>query len=72
MPVGVRAHLVGRMQDRNISLADLNLLRVWLETHPEVPEGPWHKDLGSFKLCGEGKLPKAFLLPGQAAIGRKL
>jgi hypothetical protein len=72
MPPPVREHLVERMRDRNISLADINLLRIWIETRPEVPEGPWYKDFASFKLCGEGKLPKTFLLPGQSATGRKL
>jgi hypothetical protein len=61
-----------RMRDRNISLGDLNHLRLWMETKPDVPEGPWYKDFGSFKLCGEGKYPKTFLLAGQAATGRKL
>jgi hypothetical protein len=60
------------MHDRNISLDDLNRLRVWLETRPNVPEGPWFKDFGSFKFCGEGKYPKTFLLAGQAATGEKL
>jgi hypothetical protein len=50
----------------------LNHLRLWIETRPEVPEGQWHKDFGSFKLCGEGKYPTTFLLPGQAANGKKL
>jgi hypothetical protein len=43
-----------------------------METKPEVPEGSWFKDFGSFKLCGEGRYPKTFLLAGQAAAGRKL
>ena len=60
------------MRDRKISLQDLNQLRLWIESRPEVPEVPWYKDFGSFKLCGEGKYPKTFLLSGQAAIGRKL
>ena len=60
------------MHDRNLSLDDLNRLRVWLETRPNVTEGPWFKDFGSFKLCGEGKYPKTFLLAGQAATGEKL
>ena len=60
------------MRGRSISLEDLNQLRLWIETRPEVPEGAWFKDFGSFKLCGEGKYPKTFLLPGQAAKGRKL
>ena len=60
------------MRDRKISLDDLNRLRLWIETRPIVPEGLWYKDFGSFKLCGEGALPKTFLLEGQIAKGRKL
>ena len=72
LPAAIREHLVERMRDRNINLADLNQLRLWMETKPEVPEGLWYKDFGSFKLCGEGKYPKTFLLLGQAAKGQKL
>ena len=72
IPVAIRDHLVERMHNRNISLDDLNQLRVWLETRPDVTEGRWFKDFGSFKLCGEGKYPKTFLLAGQAATGEKL
>lgn len=72
LPLALRNHLVDRMRDRQISLTDLNRLRLWIETKPEVPEGRWYKDFGSFKLCGEGKLPKTFLLAGQAATGQKL
>jgi hypothetical protein len=72
LPAAVRDHLVERMRDRKISLQDLNQLRIWIESRPEVPEEPWYKDFGSFKLCGEGKYPKTFLLAGQAASGKKL
>jgi hypothetical protein len=72
LPQEVRDHLVERMRDRGISLDDLNQLRIWMESKPEVPEGPWYKDFGSFKLCGQGRYPKTFLLPDQAASGRKL
>lgn len=72
MPAAVREHLIERMHDRKIGLDDLNRLRVWLESEPDVPEEPWYKDFGSFKLCGEGRYPKTFLLAGQAASGRKL
>lgn len=57
------------LRDRRISLADLNQLRQWIESGPVAPEGDWYKDFGSFKLCGQGRLPKTFLLPGQAAKG---
>ena len=72
IPAAIREHLVDRMHDRNLSLEDLNRLRLWMESKPEVPEGEWYKDVGSFKLCGEGKYPKTFLLAGQVATGRKL
>ena len=72
IPAGIRQHLVQRMHDRSIGLEDLNRLRAWIESRPKVPEGNWYKDFGSLKLCGQGKFPKAFLLPGQAAIGQEL
>lgn len=72
LPAAVRDHLVERMHDLNISIADLNQLRLWMQTKPTVPEGPWFKDFGSFKLCGEGKFPKTFLLAVQPAIGKRL
>ena len=60
------------MHDRNIGLDDLNRLRLWLQSKPDVPENSWYKDFGSFKLCGEGKYPKTFLLRGQVAKGQEL
>ncbi|HEV3036965.1 MAG TPA: hypothetical protein VHA33_04175 [Candidatus Angelobacter sp.] len=72
LPQAIREHLIERMRGRNIGLNDLNQLRVWMESKPEVPEGAWYKDFGSFKLCGEGGFPKTFLLAGQAATGKKL
>jgi len=72
IPAPIRGHLVERMRDRNIGLDDLNQLRLWLESHPNVPDGKWFKDFGSCKLCGEGKYPKTFLLAGQIAVGEAL
>ena len=72
LPAGVRQHLIDRMRDRAISVADLNQLRLWIDSNPEAPEGEWYKDFGSFKLCGNGSLPKTFLLRGQAAKGKAL
>lgn len=46
-----------------------NQLRLWIESKPDLPEGDWYKDLGSFKICGHGAYPKTFLLRGQAAKG---
>jgi hypothetical protein len=70
LPTGIREHLIERMHNRAISIAELNQLRLWIDSRPEVPEGDWYKDFGSFKICGNGSLPKTFLLRGQAAKGR--
>ena len=69
LPLAVRRHLVERMRDRSIGIADLNQLRLWIESGPEVPDGEWYKDFGSFKICGHGPYPKTFLVRGQAAKG---
>jgi len=71
-PSNVRQHLTERMRDRSISLADLNQLRLWIDSHPEVPVGDWYKDFGSFKVCGRGPYPKTFLSSGQVAKGESL
>lgn len=62
MPAADREHLLQRMHDREIGLEELNRLRLWLESQPEVLEVSWYKDFGSFKLCGEGMYSKTFLL----------
>jgi hypothetical protein len=72
LPPALRDHLFDRLRDRKITVEDLYQLKLWRETEPEAPDGPWFKDFGSFKDCGEGKYPRTFLLKGQAARGRKL
>lgn len=72
LPPALRDHLFDRLRDRKITTEDLYQLKVWRETEPDAPEGPWFKDFGSFKICGEGRYPKTFLLRGQAAKGQRL
>jgi hypothetical protein len=72
IPAAVRQHLIERMRDRAISISDLNQLRLWIESNPEVPEGDWYKDFGSFKICARGAYPKTFLLRGQVGRGEFL
>ena len=72
LPSAIRRHLIERMRDRKISTADLNELRLWIESNPTVPIGNWYKDFGSFKLCGEGPFPKTFLLRDQPAKGERV
>lgn len=72
LPLGVRSHLVARMRERSISIADLNLLRLWVELQPIVPESDWFKDFGSFKICGSGPSIKTFLLRAHVGKGVEL
>jgi hypothetical protein len=39
LPPAIRQHLMDRMRDRRISIADLNKLRIWVESKPLVLEG---------------------------------
>ena len=72
LPPDLRDHLLDRRAERQITTEDLYRLKEWKESDPDAPDGLWYKDFGSFKICGEGKFPKTFLLRGQAAKGQKL
>jgi hypothetical protein len=72
LPAALRDHLFNRFVERQITAEDLYQLKVWRESEPDAPEGEWYKDFGSFKICGEGKFPKTFLMKGQVARGRAL
>jgi hypothetical protein len=71
MPAALRNHLFERLRERTITAEDLYQWKLWRESEPEAPKGLWYKDFGSFKICGEGKYPKTFLLRGQAAKGQR-
>ena len=72
LPDALRRHLFLRARERAVSDDDLLALKAWRESAPDAPGGDWFKDFGSFKICGEGKYPKTFLLAGQPAKGKKL
>lgn len=72
LPRPLRDHLFDRLRERKITVEDLYQLKLWRESEPDAPDGPWFKDFGSFKICGEGPYPKTFLLRGQPARGREL
>lgn len=72
LPRPLRDHLFDRLRERKITAEDLYELKLWRDSNPEAPDGPWFKDFGSFKICGVGKYPKTFLLKGQAAKGTSL
>jgi hypothetical protein len=48
-------HLLQRVDERKITLADLRRLQAWVKMEPIAPNGDWYKDFGSFKLCGSGE-----------------
>jgi transposase InsO family protein len=72
LPDAIRKHLLLRLKEREITEDDLYRLKLWRDMEPEAPEGPWYKDFSSFKICGEGRYPKTFLLKGQTATGERL
>ena len=72
LPPVLRDHLFNRFVERQITAEDLYQLKIWRESEPDAPDGEWYKDFGSFKICGEGKFPKTFLMKGQVARGRAL
>jgi hypothetical protein len=72
LPPALRRHLFDRLEDRKITVEDLYQLKLWRESEPEAPDGLRYKDFGSFKICGEGKFPKTFLLKSQAPKGKPL
>jgi RecA-family ATPase len=72
LPAPLRQHLFDRAKERKITLEDLLALEEWRRNSPDVPDGRWYKDFGSFKLCGEGQYPKTFLLRGQPASGEEI
>jgi hypothetical protein len=69
LPRGIWNHLLQRVDERKVSLADLAALQAWVKTAPLAPDGDWYKDFGSFTLCGSGKFPKTVLLKGMKPFG---
>ena len=72
LPQDLRAHLSKRLKDRSITAGDLHKLQFWFESGPDVPEGDWYKDFGTFILAGPGPLPLTFLSPGQVPHGEEI
>jgi hypothetical protein len=72
LPRALYAHLLERVQQRQISGNQLVLMIEWLDTHPEVPHGKWFKRFSRMTVCGEGELVKTFLSPEQVPIGDEI
>lgn len=72
LPRALWQHLLERVYERDITLADLRRLQEWVKAEPQAPEGDWYKDFGSFKLCGSGEYPRTVLAKGMAAFGEEI
>ena len=72
LPPALFQHLLERIRSRKIPATQFELLATWLDTEPDVPEGEWYKRFSGVTVCGEGELIKTFLLPGQAAKGKRV
>ena len=72
LPRGVWHHLLQRVDERRISVADLLALQEWVKSDPVAPDGDWYKDFGSFFLCGSGGFPKTVLEKGMTPFGEPI
>ena len=72
LPRELWQHVLKRVEERRISLADLERLQAWVRSEPHAPEGAWYKDFGSFKLCGHGEYPKTLLIKGMKPYGEEI
>ena len=72
LPRALFAHLLERINQRQIPLGQLGLLNTWLDGEPEVPAGKWFKAFPGMFVCGEGELVKTFLRPGQVPDGTEV
>ena len=72
LPRALWQHLLERVDERRIPLADLRRLQVSVKSEPIAPEGDRYKDFGSFKLCGRGEYPKTFLIKGMKPYGDEI
>jgi hypothetical protein len=72
VPRAVLDHLLVRVQEREISIKQINLLSQWLDTEPEVSVGKWFKRFPEMIVCGEGELVKTVLRLGQVPDGDEM
>jgi hypothetical protein len=72
LPRGLWQHLLERVQEREISLADLGRLQEWVKSDPYAPDGDWYRDFGSLKLCGPGEYPRTVLTKGMLPFGKEI
>lgn len=72
LPANVLDHLLTRGKLRQVPLRDIERLLAWKRSNPDVPDGLWVVDFGSFQLVGRDNLPLSFIEPGKPTVGTKL
>ena len=72
LPNAVFQHLLDRVDQRQITEEQLELLANWLDQQPDVPSGPWFKRFPHLTVCGEGELIKTFLTSQQIPFGQEV
>jgi len=71
LPRDVWQHLLERVKERQVLLADLIALQAWVKTGPEAP-GRLVQGFRFTSLCGTGELPKTVLAKGMKPFGDKI
>ena len=69
LPKQLLAHLYDQALARKLSLDDLIALRRWLDSSPEVPDGPWFKRFAGFTVCGEAGFAQDISAASNASVG---
>ena len=72
VPRALLEHLWLRIDEREISIGQLELFVVWLDTEPDVPAGKWFKRFPEMIVCGDGEFVRTFLRIGQVADGEEV
>jgi len=71
-PKALLEHLWLCVEERKITIGQLELFATRLERAPEAPQGRWFKRFPEMIVCGEGELVKTFLRLGQVAKGEEV
>ncbi len=74
LPRPLWLHLLQRVDERRLSVADLLALQEWVKAVPVAPASNWYKDFNCFTLSGTDQLPRTVLATGRRPFGgsRKL
>ena len=72
IPEALFRHLLLRVRQREITVADLEQFYHWIQANPTVPEGAWYKRFQNFTLCGQDHFVKTFLEFNRTPVGKEI